>query len=211
MDVAAQVVEFWKEAGPAKWFARDDAFDAQFRQLFLDEHFAAASRGREHWLGSAEGALALMLLLDQFPRNCFRGTAHSYATDGLARHYAMRAIEEGLDLQLVPKLRAFIYLPFEHSEDPLDQDRSVAMFDVLGDKEYLQYAELHRDIIRRFGRFPHRNAVLGRIPTPEELDYLAEGVFCTGVRAASCGKGSDPMLRPISTSARRCRHLPTRH
>ena len=122
-------------------------------------------------------ALALMLLLDQFPRNCFRGTAHSYATDGLARHYAMRAIEEGLDLQLVPKLRAFIYLPFEHSEDPLDQDRSVAMFDVLGDKEYLQYAELHRDIIRRFGRFPHRNAVLGRIPSPEELDYLAEGGF----------------------------------
>ena len=177
MDVAAQVVEFWNEACPAKWFARDDAFDAQFRQLFLDEHFAAASRGREHWLGSAEGALALMLLLDQFPRNCFRGTAHSYATDGLARHYAMRAIEEGLDLQLVPKLRAFIYLPFEHSEDPLDQDRSVAMFDVLGDKEYLQYAELHRDIIRRFGRFPHRNAVLGRIPTPEELDYLAEGGF----------------------------------
>ena len=122
--------------------------------MFLDEHFAAASRAREHWLGSAEGALALMLLLDQFPRNCFRGSAHSYATDGLARHYAMRAIEEGLDLQLVPKLRAFIYLPFEHSEDPLDQDRSVAMFDVLGDKEYLQYAELHRDIIRRFGRFP---------------------------------------------------------
>lgn len=177
MDVAAHVVEFWKEAGPAKWFARDDAFDAQFRQLFLDEHFAAASRAREHWLGSAEGALALMLLLDQFPRNCFRGTAHSYATDGLARHYAMRAIEEGLDLQLVPKLRAFIYLPFEHSEDPLDQGRSVAMFDVLGDKEYLQYAELHRDIIRRFGRFPHRNAVLGRFPTAEELDYLAEGGF----------------------------------
>ena len=117
-----------------------------------------------------------MLLLDQFPRNCFRGTAHSYATDGLARHYAMRAIEEGLDLQLVPKLRAFIYLPFEHSEDPLDRDRSVAMFDVLGDKEYLQYAELHRDIIRRFGRFPHRNAVLGRIPTPEELDYRPKAV-----------------------------------
>ena len=177
MDVAAQVVEFWKDAGPEKWFARDDAFDARFRTLFADEHHAAASRAREHWLGSAEGALALMLLLDQFPRNCFRGTAHSYATDGLARHYAMRAIEEGLDLQLVPKLRAFIYLPFEHSEDPLDQDRSVSMFDVLGDKEYLQYAELHRDIIRRFGRFPHRNAVLGRIPSPEELDYLAEGGF----------------------------------
>ncbi|WMJ70459.1 DUF924 family protein [Stenotrophomonas sp. 24(2023)] len=177
MDVATQVVEFWKDAGPDKWFVRDDAFDARFRELFQDEHHAAAARGREHWLSTAEGALALMLLLDQFPRNCFRGTAHSYATDGLARHYAMRAIEEGLDLQLVPKLRAFIYLPFEHSEDPLDQDRSVAMFDVLGDKEYLGYAELHREIIRRFGRFPHRNAVLGRIPTPEELDYLAEGGF----------------------------------
>ncbi|KAF1014762.1 MAG: hypothetical protein GAK31_02249 [Stenotrophomonas maltophilia] len=177
MDVATQVVEFWKDAGPDRWFGRDDAFDARFRERFQDEHHAAAGRGREHWLSSAEGALALMLLLDQFPRNCFRGTAHSYATDGLARHYAMRAIEEGLDLQLVPKLRAFIYLPFEHSEDALDQDRSVAMFDALGDKEYLGFAELHRDIIRRFGRFPHRNAVLGRIPTPEELDYLAEDGF----------------------------------
>lgn len=177
MDVAAQVVEFWRDAGPQKWFARDDAFDARFRQQFQDAHFAAARRAREHWLSSADGALALMILLDQFPRNCFRDTAHSYATDGLARHYAMRAVEEGLDLQLVPKLRAFIYLPFEHSEDPQDQERSVAMFDALGDKEYLQYAELHRHIIRRFGRFPHRNAVLGRMPTPEELDYLAEGGF----------------------------------
>lgn len=177
MDVAAHIVEFWRDAGPEKWFARDDAFDARFRQLFLEEHFAAAKRAREHWLESSEGALALMILLDQFPRNCFRDTAHSYATDGLARHYAMRAVEEGLDLELVPKLRAFIYLPFEHSEDPQDQERSVAMFDVLGDVEYLKYAELHRDIIRRFGRFPHRNAVLGRMPTPEELDYLAEGGF----------------------------------
>ena len=177
MDVAVQVVEFWRDAGPQQWFTRDDAFDARFREAFLEEHFAAARRGRELWLGCADGALALMILLDQFPRNCFRDTAHSYATDGLARHYAMRAVEEGLDLQLVPKLRAFIYLPFEHSEDPQDQERSVAMFDVLGDKEYLKFAELHRDIIRRFGRFPHRNAVLGRMPTPEELDYLAEGGF----------------------------------
>ena len=82
MDVAAQVVEFWKDAGPGKWFARDDAFDARFRELFLEEHHAAASRGREHWLGSAEGALALMPLLDQFPRNCFRGKAPSLPTEG---------------------------------------------------------------------------------------------------------------------------------
>ncbi len=177
MDVAANIVEFWRDAGPEKWFARDDAFDARFREMFQEEHFSAAKRAREHWLATSEGALALMILLDQFPRNCFRDTAHSYATDGLARHYAMRAVEEGLDLELVPKLRAFIYLPFEHSEDPQDQERSVAMFDVLGDKEYLQYAELHRDIIGRFGRFPHRNAVLGRMPTAEELDFLAEGGF----------------------------------
>jgi uncharacterized protein (DUF924 family) len=163
MDVAAQVVEFWKEAGPAKWFARDDAFDAQFRQLFLDEHFAAFARART-LAGQCRGRAGADAAAGPVPAQLLPRYAHSYATDGLARHYAMRAIEEGLDLQLVPKLRAFIYLPFEHSEDPLDQDRSVAMFDVLGDKEYLQYAELHRDIIRRFGRFPHRNAVLGRIP-----------------------------------------------
>ena len=175
---ARRVIDFWRAAGRVEaWFRKDPAFDARFRATFLDLHLRAAARACDGWIPSAEGALALMILLDQFPRNCFRDTAHSYATDGLARHYAMRAVEEGLDLQLVPKLRAFIYLPFEHSEDPQDQERSVAMFDVLGDKEYLQFAELHRDIIRRFGRFPHRNAVLGRMPTPEELDYLAEGGF----------------------------------
>ncbi|WP_225764869.1 DUF924 family protein [Stenotrophomonas sp. Marseille-Q4652] len=177
MSAAKEVVEFWRAAGPQRWFARDDQFDAEFRRRFLDAHYAAARRACEDWLETAEGALALMLLLDQFPRNCFRNTAHSYATDGLARHYATRAIEEGLDRELTPQLRAFIYLPFEHSEDPLDQERSVAMFEVLGDLEYLRYAELHRDIIRRFGRFPHRNAALGRIPTPEELDFLATGGF----------------------------------
>lgn len=177
MDTASAVVEFWRVAGPQRWFARDDAFDADFRQRFLEAHYVAARRGYEDWLGSSEGALALLILLDQFPRNCFRGTAHSYATDGLARHYAMRAIEEGLDRGLTTQLRAFIYLPFEHSEDPQDQDRSVAMFEVLGDLEYLKFAEMHREIIRRFGRFPHRNAVLGRMPMPEELHYLAEGGF----------------------------------
>lgn len=192
MDVAAQVVEFWKEAGPAKWFARDDAFDAQFRQLFLDEHFAAASRGREHWLGSAEGALALMLLLDQFPRNCFRGTAHSYATDGLARHYAMRAIEEGLDLQLVPKLRAFIYLPFEHSEDPADQARAVALIGERMDSPgHLLHARAHQAIIARFGRFPTRNAALGRTDTPEEAAWLAAGGYGAVVRALEQGRDPD--------------------
>ncbi len=177
MDTVKSVVDFWRSAGPGRWFTRDEAFDDEFRSRFLELHWQAARRTCEQWLQTAEGALALQLLLDQFPRNCFRDTAHSYATDGLARHYAQRTIEEGLDRELSPQLRAFIYLPFEHSEDLQDQDRSVAMFEVLGDAEYLRYAELHRDIIRRFGRFPHRNAALGRTPTPEELDFLAEGGF----------------------------------
>ena len=177
METAQTVVEFWREAGPQRWFSRDEAFDAEFRERFMELHMEAASRWCEDWLETSEGALALQILLDQFPRNCFRGTAHSYATDPLARHYAMRTIEEGLDRELTPQLRAFIYLPFEHSEDPQDQERSVAMFEVLGDLEYLRFAELHRDIIRRFGRFPHRNSALGRIPTPAELTFLAEGGF----------------------------------
>ena len=119
----------------------------------------------------------MLLLLDQIPRNVFRGSGHAFATDGLARHHADRALAAGHDAAFEPDLRAFFYLPFEHSEDPQDQERSVAMFEVLGDLEYLRFAELHRDIIRRFGRFPHRNAVLGRIPTPEELHFLAEGGF----------------------------------
>ena len=175
MEAARAVVEFWRQAGPRRWFARDDAFDDEFRLRFIDAHFAAAERACEEWLDTAEGALALQILLDQFPRNCFRGTAHAYATDGLARHYAMRTIEEGLDRELTPQLRAFIYLPFEHSENLQDQERSVAMFEVLGDLEYLRFAELHRDIIRRFGRFPHRNAALGRVSTPDELAWLEAG------------------------------------
>lgn len=177
MEQAKVVVEFWRQAGPERWFARDAAFDARFRECFLEQHFAAARREYEHWLCSAEGVLGLMLLLDQFPRNAFRGSAHSYATDPLARHYAMRAIEEGMDLQLEVALRAFVYLPFEHSEDPVDQERSVAMFQALGEPQYLEHALVHREVISRFGRLPHRNAALGRIPRVEELEYLANGGF----------------------------------
>lgn len=177
MHDATAVVEFWKQAGPSRWFTRDAAFDARFRELFLEQHHAAARREFEDWLCTADGVLGLMLLLDQFPRNVFRGSAHSYATDALARHYAMRAIEEGMDLALDASLRAFVYLPFEHSEDPVDQERSVAMFQALGDAQSLEYALIHRDVIQRFGRFPHRNAALGRIPTVAELEFLADGGF----------------------------------
>ena len=172
-----EVVGFWRDAGYQKWFARDDAFDAQFRLRFEAAHFAAAHGEYEAWMNSAEGALALQILLDQFPRNCFRGNAHSYATDGLARQYARRSVGAGLDLQVEPALRMFLYLPFEHSETLADQDRSVELFASIGNAELDKYAKLHRDLIVRFGRFPHRNAALGRESTQEEIDYLASGGF----------------------------------
>ena len=177
MTISNQVITFWREAGAAKWFARDDAFDAEFRQRFESAHFAAARGEYEAWMESGEGALALQILLDQFPRNCFRGTAHSYATDGLARHYAQRAVEAGLDRDIEAPLRVFCYMAFEHSESLPHQDQAVSLIATLGDAEFLRYAELHRDVIQRFGRFPHRNAALGRETTQEERDYLASGGF----------------------------------
>jgi uncharacterized protein (DUF924 family) len=174
---ASTVVAFWNEAGYQKWFARDDAFDAQMIEQFAEAHHAAARREYESWMDSAEGALALMILLDQFPRNGFRGSAHSYATDGLARHYADRAIKAGFDRQVDPALRAFFYMPFEHSEAIEDQRRSMELFATTGDAEYQRYAQLHYDLIERFGRFPHRNEAMGRESTPDEIDYLANGGF----------------------------------
>jgi uncharacterized protein (DUF924 family) len=169
------IVAFWRDAGPAKWFAKDAAFDAALRERFLEAHFAAARREHEALLDDPDGALALILLLDQVPRNVFRDSAHAFATDPLARDYADRAIAVGHDLRVDPALRIFCYLPFEHSEDLADQDRAVALCETLGDTHYLQYAEAHRDVIRRFGRFPHRNRALARTDTPEERAWLEAG------------------------------------
>lgn len=169
-----EIVAFWRDAGYEKWFARNDAFDAEFDRRFRDAHFAAARRELEHWLDTADGALALLILLDQFPRNVFRGSGHAYATDPLARHYADRAIAAGHDAAADPALRIFFYLPFEHSEDPVDQARSVALHGALGE-DYMKYAVAHRDVIERFGRFPHRNHALGRSNTPEEQAWLDAG------------------------------------
>lgn len=177
MTKHSEVVAFWRDAGAARWFARDDAFDAEFRKRFEADHCAAARGEYETWIDSAEGVLALLILLDQFPRNCFRGCAHSYATDGLARSYARRAIEAGFDLQVDPALRMFLYLPFEHSEAMADQDYAMELFGRIGDEELMKYAVLHRDLIARFGRFPHRNRALGRESTREEIEYLAGGGF----------------------------------
>jgi uncharacterized protein (DUF924 family) len=172
---AHAVVAFWREAGVAKWFNGGPEFDAQCRERFLDAHFAAARRELARWAGDAEGALALVLLLDQIPRNAFRGSAHAFATDGLAREVARNAIEAGFDQRVDPALRLFFYMPFEHSEDMADQDRSLQLFVAMNDAGYLDYARRHREVISRFGRFPHRNAALGRASTPEELAWLDAG------------------------------------
>jgi uncharacterized protein (DUF924 family) len=175
MTQAHEVVDFWREAGAGQWFARSDAFDAEIRSRFEVAHFAAARRELEDWLDAAEGALALLLLLDQFPRNLFRDSAHAWAADPLARHYAGRAIAAGHDAACDPALRAFFYLPLEHSEDMADQTRSVELFRALGNAGYLDYALQHQKVIARFGRFPHRNRALGRDNTPEEQAWLDAG------------------------------------
>lgn len=172
----SDVVAFWREAGPKRWFVKDDAFDREFRSRGLAFYEAAARGDLDTWIATPEGALALMILLDQFPRNAFRDTARMFETDPKALRLADAAIAAGHDKAVAPELRVFFYLPFEHSEDMADQERAVALMAPL-DAETRDYAEIHRDIIRRFGRFPHRNAVLGRETTPEEQAFLDEGGF----------------------------------
>ncbi|WP_291862262.1 DUF924 family protein [Bradyrhizobium sp.] len=173
---AAEVVTFWRQAGPSMWFAKDADFDRRFREAFLDAHQAAARGGLDHWMTTSEGALALLLLLDQFPRNAFRGTPRMYATDAAARRIAAAAVDAGHDRAMPPDLRKFFYLPFAHSEDLADQDRSVALGRHLGLLD-ARNSRRHRDIIKRFGRFPHRNAILGRDMTPEEQEFLDQGGY----------------------------------
>jgi len=177
LDVnALSVTKFWRDAGPDAWFEKNDAFDAAFRESFLDLHYAAARRECDDWSDHAEGSLALMILLDQFPRNCFRGTGHMFATDPLARHFAGKAIAAGHDMALDAEIRVFLYLPYEHSERLADQMESMRLMTATAE-DYVKYAVEHRDIIERFGRFPHRNRMLGRETTQEEQAFLDEGGF----------------------------------
>jgi uncharacterized protein (DUF924 family) len=173
---AHEVASFWRDAGAARWFAKDEAFDTEFKARFEAAHHAAATGALDAWASDAEGALALLVLLDQFPRNAWRGSAHMFATDGKARAIARAAIEAGLDQQVDDALRPFFYLPFMHSESLEDQERSVALNASL-DANTQRYAVLHRDIIARFGRFPHRNRMLGRETTAEEQAFLDQGGF----------------------------------
>ena len=171
------VLHFWRQAGPARWFRKDRAFDEAIRLKFEPVHHAAARGEHDDWAATAEGALALLILLDQFPRNLYRGSAHSWATDPKARAVARAAVAAGFHRQVEPDLAGFFVLPFEHSEDLADQDAGLAVAEELGDEEVTKWCRIHRDIIARFGRFPHRNAALGRETTAEEQAFLDDGGF----------------------------------
>lgn len=172
----SDVIAFWSEAGPQLWFAKDDGFDRRFRERFLQAHEMALRGELDHWQRTPGGALALILLLDQLPRNVFRGTPRMYASDGAALKIAEAALAAGHDRHFDADLRLFFYLPFAHSEELAHQERSVALCRELGG-ESLAHAEGHREIIRRFGRFPHRNPILQRETTREEQRFLEEGGF----------------------------------
>lgn len=176
LPTARAVVDFWREAGPRRWFAKNEAFDAEFIARFSAAHRAAGNGELDHWAHDAEGTLALLVLLDQFPRNAWRHNPHMLATDGRALAVAKQAVDAGFDRQFEPALRAFFYLPFMHSEVLAEQERSVALNAAL-DANTQRFAVLHRDIVARFGRFPHRNRLLGRSNTAEEQKFLDEGGF----------------------------------
>ncbi len=195
MTTINDVIDFWFPADShpdaahpegrrlAMWFAPEPGLDDTIRTRFLGTYEQAASGALDGWAESAEGALALVVVLDQFPRNMFRGQARAFAADDKALAIAEDAVARRLDQALPALWRTFLYLPFEHAEDRATQERSVALFRSLGDAETLRYAEAHRDIVARFGRFPHRNAILGRDSTPEEAAWLAAGGETFGTRA----------------------------
>ena len=179
------IVTFWSEIGPEKWYAVDPALDATIRTRYLETWVNAARGDYRDWLGSARGALGYLILTDQFPRNMFRGESRAFATDRLARTAAVLATQREWDLQLPEPIRQFFYLPFMHAETVPDQDRAVCLIVARMPQtgaENLLHARAHREVSRRFGRFPHRNDVLGRPSTPEEAAFLDAGGYGATVR-----------------------------
>jgi uncharacterized protein (DUF924 family) len=179
------VLDFWfgREGEPgygefrAEWFRKDSAFDAEVTERFASLYEEAAADGLDGWRDDARSCLALVIVLDQFPRNMFRGDRRTYATDEFARAVADRAIARGFDRQVSHPERQFFYLPFNHSENVADQERCLELARAYGDDEFTKYAEHHAEIIRRFGRFPHRNALLGRATNSDEQAFLDGGGF----------------------------------
>jgi uncharacterized protein (DUF924 family) len=201
MDRCRDILDFW--FGPADapdydtpkemWFRGGPEVDATIRDRFLAEVEAAASGGLDHWVAKPEDCIALVLLLDQFPRNLFRNTPRAFAADSRARAVAMAALDADFDQGRAYVERVFLYMPFEHSEDIADQHRAVALFEGMPDhparQEWIDYAVSHCRIIERFGRFPHRNEILGRESTPEEIAWLEDGGerFGTGGKTEAAG------------------------
>jgi len=169
-----EVYDFWfVRCGRELWFRSSPELDEEIRAGFRDTHLALAAGVGAEWRAGPESRLAAVIVLDQFPRNIYRGTPLAVATDGLALREAKLALGAGADRVVETACRTFFYMPFEHAEDLTEQERSVELFTALGDEEYLDYAIRHRDVIAAYGRFPHRNAMLGRESTDAEHDYLA--------------------------------------
>jgi uncharacterized protein (DUF924 family) len=177
LATSQEVLDFWFGLDPKQWYEKNDAFDAAIRDRFLATYEAAVAGQLVGWEETRDGALALIIVLDQFPRNMFRASQRAFAADAQALAIAKRAVEQGFDKTLPAPRRTFMYLPYTHSENLADQERCVALNRAAGDQNSLKWAELHADIIRRFGRFPHRNAVLGRVTSPEEQAFLDAGGF----------------------------------
>jgi len=176
-SLALEVLDYWFGEGPEygkrhkRWFEKDPAFDAEIRARFMPLYEAQLA-GRQ-WLGEARACLARIIVLDQFPRNMFRGAPRAFASDALALEAARHAVAQGYDRGMLAVERMFVYLPFEHSEALADQERACELMRPLGE-EQCRYAARHHEIIRRFGRFPHRNSILGRESTPEEIEFLEQ-------------------------------------
>lgn len=172
-----EIVAFWKDAGPQKWFAKDDAFDREIRDRFLDLYEAIAANGYREWLDMPRDCLAYCIAIDQFPRNIFRNSPRAFAADSLGIAAAWHALRQGHAASVEKPLRPFLFMPLMHSEEITDQTASVAAQHAHGGADNVRFARIHRDIILRFGRFPHRNAVLGRHTTPAEAAFLESGGF----------------------------------
>ena len=168
-DWRSGVLKFWFALGYDRWWKADETLDHRIREQFLKLWSEKRQLPADAFLSDPLAALAAVILFDQFPRNMFRGHADQFSTDHLALEIAKGAIQRGFDGQLQADERAFLYMPFQHSEKMDDQNRSVLLFSEIGEQRYLSFAEKHRAVIERFGRFPHRNAMLGRAPRPEEI------------------------------------------
>jgi uncharacterized protein (DUF924 family) len=168
-DWRSEVLKFWFGLDPKQWWKTDPALDHRIKQRFIKLWWEKRQLPADAFLADPLTALAAVILFDQFPRNMFRGDAEQFATDNLALAIADAAVDKAFDEELQPKERGFLYMPFQHSEHLADQNRSLLLFTELGDDYQLDYAKKHHDVIERFGRFPHRNRILGRAPRPDEV------------------------------------------